>query len=68
MLVFSATVTLALEHRRAGDAEPQIIEALKRGIQTLEQVESHNRLAQEAVRITKGLKPVSLSTAPSSTT
>jgi hypothetical protein len=68
MIVFSATVTLALEHRRVGGANPQIIEAIQKGMQMLEQVESQNKLAEEASRMLNELRPVPLYTAPSSTT
>ena len=68
MIVFSATVTLMLEHHRAGDINPQIIEAIQRGMQMLEQVESQNKLAEEASRMLNELGPVSFQTGPSSTT
>ncbi|KAF1923822.1 uncharacterized protein M421DRAFT_74328 [Didymella exigua CBS 183.55] len=51
MLIFSATVTLALEVRRVDDADPQLIEAIADSVQTLERVESQNNLAKEARRI-----------------
>lgn len=56
MIVFSATVTLALEVRRTDDPDPQVVEAITNSMKNLERVEAQNKLAQEARHILTELR------------
>lgn len=49
MLIFSTTVTLALEVQGSADPDPQFIQAVRESKDLLKRVQSQNKLASEAL-------------------
>ncbi|KAF2710051.1 hypothetical protein K504DRAFT_476151 [Pleomassaria siparia CBS 279.74] len=56
MIIFSATVTLALEVRKGENPDPQFTDAIIQSDRLLERVQSQNKLAREALSILHELK------------
>jgi uncharacterized protein with PhoU and TrkA domain len=56
MVIFSATVTLALEVRRTTEPDPQLVQAIIESEKTLHRVQIDNKLAKEALSILQELR------------
>jgi hypothetical protein len=56
MVIFSATVTLVLEVQRTTEPDPQIVQAIEESEKTLDRVQTHNKLAREALSIVQELR------------
>jgi hypothetical protein len=58
MVTFSATITLALEVRRAVEPDLQLIQAIAESEKTLKRVQSDNKLARHALAILQELRDI----------